>query len=207
LKSESFLNLGAGKDILKPVGYPMEHPDKRIFKVNVDSGYHPGEVLHYTDIEKGYDAFIEKGTRATNQTHYSNINAFDFLDKCKIQFDGIIMYRFMEHIGRSSLLYFIYLLSTSIKQGGLLDIIVPDYSLLARRLLKESVGSPGWENEDIILTTEFCNEPGMPHASVWTTDRAKYYLQLEKRFFVKNIETPFIFDGRDIYMRIVAERL
>ena len=209
------LNLGAGKDILRPIGFPFPHPtDKKIFQVNVDRGYSEKEINHYTEIEVLHNRFSSENDKIESDgpfdfysVLYSNMNAFDFLDKYKGQFDFIAMYRFMEHISRSSLLYFIYLLSTSIKQGGFIDIIVPDYSILAKRLLVEEVGSEGWENEDIILTTEFCNEPEMPHASVWTSERAKYYLQLEKRFYVTKIETPYFFDGRDIYMRITAERL
>jgi len=214
MRYETVLNLGAGKDILRPIGFPLPHPtDRKIFQVNVDSIYESSEVNDHIDIETMHKKFIDSTMDYSHhniefhQIIYNNLNAFDFLNKYKVQFDHIIMYRFMEHISRSNLLYFIYLLSTTVKIGGYLDIIVPDYSLLSKRLLEEVVGGPGWENEDIILTTEFCNEPSMPHASVWTTERAKYYLQLEKRFQVTNIETPYIFDGRDIYMRIIAQRI
>ena len=133
---------------------------------------------------------------------------YEFLERYHIPFDGIAIYRFLEHVPKVQVLYFIYLLSTSVKIGGYVDVIVPDYKKLAKRILDEDVFSNNFEEEDIITTFELLNEPTCsPHASIWTFDRAYKFFELEGRFKIKIIKENYDFDGRDIYLRFIAERV
>jgi len=133
---------------------------------------------------------------------------YEFLERYHIPFDGIAIYRFLEHVPKVQVLYFIYLLSTSVKIGGYVDVIVPDYKKLAKRILDEDVFSNNFEEEDIITTFELLNEPTCsPHASIWTFDRAYKFFELEGRFKIKIIKENYNFDGRDIYLRFIAERV
>ena len=91
---------------------------------------------------------------------------FKFLQRSKIIFDEIYLHRILEHVPRTSILHFIYLLSTSVKKGGSVKVIVPNYESLAKRILKEQVSSIGFDKEDIITTTELLNEPDDPHAYI-----------------------------------------
>ena len=138
----------------------------------------------------------------------SDMDVYEFLERYHIPFDGIAIYRFLEHVPKVQVLYFIYLLSTSVKIGGYVDVIVPDYKKLAKRILEEDVFSNNFEAEDIITTFELLNEPTCsPHASIWTFDRVKYFFELEGRFEIKIIKENYDFDGRDIYLRFLAQRV
>ena len=138
---------------------------------------------------------------------YINHDVYDFLERYDIPFDKIIIYRFLEHVPKSNVLYFIYLLSTITKPGAILDVIVPDYTLLAQRILDEDPFRTGFEGEDIITTYELLNDLPSPHLSVWTNARLVYFFNLEKRFCVKSIENKYEFDGRNIYIRALIERV
>lgn len=133
--------------------------------------------------------------------------ANEFLEKTILTFDKIFIYRYLEHVSFTEVLYFIYLLSTVTKPGAEIDVIVPDYKILANILLLENVNSKDFEKNNILLTTELLNEPSCPHASIWTVDRALYFWSLEDRFRIREITTPYSFDGRYIYLRFIAERI
>jgi hypothetical protein len=95
------------------------------------------------------------------------------------------------------------------EESGKVDIIVPNYNTLADMILNESVSSPDFEKDNILLTTELLNEPSCPHASIWTPERATYFWEFEGRFEVKpeTVDPHFVFDGRNIYLRFQAERI
>ena len=86
-------------------------------------------------------------------------------------------------------------------------MIVPDYFILSEMLMKERMDDPEFEKHNIILSTEILNEPGAPHASIWTAPRASKFFQLEERFEVRNSRTAFEYDGRNIYLRFSAVRI
>jgi hypothetical protein len=98
-------------------------------------------------------------------------------------------------------------MATSLRVGGYIDCIVPNYRALANRILNEDLTSKDFEAEDIITTYELLNEPGSPHCSVWTPDRILKFFELEKRFHVIMVDPQFNFDGRDIYIRAVIARI
>lgn len=194
------LNLGAGKT--KPI---LDYTkDSFLTTVNLDTNYFsfatPEEIEDY--IENKMPIQVERQDEL-----YCNCDAFEFMEKFRPQFDRICAYRFLEHISFTQILYFIYLVSTCVKNGGLVDIIVPNYETLAKMLLNESTRSPDFESENILLTTELLNEPSCPHASIWTPERAEYFWQLEKRFVVYDMLPEFEFDGRNIYMRFIMKRI
>jgi hypothetical protein len=194
------LNLGAGK--IKPI---LDYTkDSFLTTVNLDTGYFsaatPEEIEDY--IENKMPIQVERQDEL-----YCNCDAFEFMEKFRPQFDRICAYRFLEHISFTQVLYFIYLVSTCVKNGGLVDIIVPNYETLSKMLLNESTRSPSFESENILLTTELLNEPSCPHASIWTPERAEYFWQLEKRFVVYDMLPEFEFDGRNIYMRFIMKRI
>jgi hypothetical protein len=196
--SKTILNIAAGKIL------PLDLPTKeRSFIVNVDPMFYRNDDP--ASVEKKRALWNEKSTKICNIKK----DIFEFMERTIIHFDAVTIYRFLEHVPRDRVLYFIYLISTITRKGAVVDVIVPDYELLATRLLSEKPFSPKFEEEDILLTTELLNEPSCPHASIWTRQRAVKFWELEKRFKVDEdkIQFNYPFDGRDIYLRFFAERV
>lgn len=198
------LNLGSGKIIPTEL---VENKDPYVL-INVDKNY-----FNETPPDKIEDfcLYVQKNGMPLNENRqqnlYSKRDVFEFLQRNRIFFDEIYLCRFLEHISRTNIIYFIYLLSISIKKGGSVKIIVPNYETLAKRILEEQVTSIGFDREDIITTTELLNEPNDPHASIWTSRRAKHFFEYESRFEVKINSENFSFDGRDIYLNFEAIRI
>jgi len=197
MTTKKILNIGSGKII--PDDIKNFNP---FFLVNIDSNYY-NNSCNISYIEDTLSSNL-LNNKKENEIHYLNSNIFDFLSKSRSKFNRIYMYRFLEHIKKSDLLYFIYLLSTSLEDNGAIDIIVPNYNILAKRILTEDVNNKNFDKEDIITTTELLNEPNDPHASIWTPSRAKYYFEYENRFNINILSENYYFDGRDIYMRFEA---
>ena len=193
------LNLGAGK--LKPLSLPKDSN----FIINLDQSYFTG--LLPEDAENYMRGYKKRGA-TNNVTIHCKTDAFEFMERTTLKFDRIVMYRFLEHIPFDRVLYFIYLVSTISKLGAIVDIIVPDYKILAKMLLAEDdiLYLSALESHNIILTTELLNEPGCPHASIWTPQRIDKFWELENRFKVLKTESPFKFDSRNIYLRSIVER-
>lgn len=199
------LNIAAGKmpyldDVVKHMNlFPL-------FVVNLDTMYYyhtPPDVLEQQ--AHHWDHLIDQD----NKICYCQEDAFKFMERTQITFDVITMYRFLEHVSFTQVLYFIYLVSTCIHPGGVVDIIVPNYHTLAEMLLEDNVEDPEFEERNILLTTELLNEPSCPHASIWTPQRARYFWEFEGRFTVdeKTIDPHFVYDGRNIYIRFQAKRV
>jgi hypothetical protein len=98
-------------------------------------------------------------------------------------------------------------MSTALKIGGEIDIIVPNYRTLAKMLLNENVNGANFLKHNITLTYELLNEPSCPHASIWTKERANFFFTYEERFKITNFDPNYEFDGRDIYLRFIAKRI
>lgn len=194
----SILNIAAGK--FDPIDIDK---CESCFLVNLDIMYSWDTTIE--DVEKAHHEWLYQPT--IKHKAYLNYDAFRFMQRYSNYFDVITVYRFLEHVKRSDLLFFIYLMSTTMKIGGFVDCIVPNYETLAEMILDENVGGVEWEAHDIIVTTELLNEPPDSHASIWTPNRAKRYFELEERFKIVEMDPSFKFDGRDIYMRIIAERI
>jgi len=192
------LNIAAGK--LFPLSDVMPE-NKNTFLVQLDRMY--SFSSNSVELECESDKF-DSCYNNMNQIYYMNSDAIEFMELCRVTFDIITIYRYLEHIPFTNVLYFIYLLSTSLRDGGLVDIIVPDYKILAQKLLNEDVDNSNFERDNILITTEMLNEPGCPHASIWTSDRLKKFFELEGRFKTTMVKENFNFDGRDIYIRYQA---
>jgi hypothetical protein len=195
------LNLGAGK--IKPI-LDKDWLSKYLTVVNLDTNYFSKQT------PEELESYIENTLPIQTQQYdelYCSCDAFEFMEKFRPQFDRICMYRFLEHISFTQVLYFIYLVSTCIKREGIVDVIVPNYEVLAKMLLEESTHHPDFEKNNILLTTELLNEPSCPHASIWTVDRAKYFWEFENRFKIIDGWPQYEFDGRNIYMRFLAKRI
>jgi len=191
----TILNIAAGKEL------PLTLP-KPYFLINSDIMYYHNS--HPVIIEKEWADW----TKTIDKTYYCKTDIYEFMERTKISFNKICIYRFLEHVPMDKVCYFIYLLSTITNKGSVIDIIVPNYTILAEMILNEKIDN-NFHANNIILTTELLNQPPDPHTSIWTVERAKYFFELEKRFEVleKEIDRRFKFDGRDIYMRFFARRI
>ena len=197
LEGQVILNIAGGKL------FPEELP-ANFFLVNLDKMYYNSSSPELLEAE--YCNWLRTG-REGRKLCYINQDCFDFLSRTTIQFDRIAIYRFLEHVKRTDVLYFIYLLSTCIILEGKVEVIVPDYRILAERILQEDTDHIDFDKKDIITTTELLNEPDCPHASIWTEDRARHFFEYEGRFNVIETTTPYSFDGRNIYLKFIAERM
>ena len=197
---QTLLNIGAGK--IYPLFLSRLH---LYFLVNLDIMYEESrtnEILEIEKRQKEWELFPNK-----NIEIFSNKKWEEFFPLYRLQFDKVVIYRFLEHIRMTKVLFFIYLLSTVVKVGGSVDIIVPNYNKLAELILAEDPSERNFEANNILITTELLNEPEDPHASIWTPKRAKYFFELEGRFNIENITETFKFDGRDIYMQFNVRRV
>jgi hypothetical protein len=201
---KAILNIAGGK--IKPFeldGSVIKLYDDFSLLVNLDKMYYDS-----IDISEIITAHSDDAENDEITEYNLNLDVYEFLERYHIPFDGIAIYRFLEHVPKVQVLYFIYLLSTMVKIGGYVDVIVPDYKKLAKRIIEEDVFSNNFEAEDIITTFELLNEPSCsPHASIWTTDRVSKFFELEGRFHVDRIYEDYNFDGRDIYLRFLAQRV
>ena len=200
---KTILNLAAGK--MRPLT-----DEKKPFLVNVDTmyaGHRLDEEENLLNIEYMHK-LAEQDIPPNIREHYIKMDVDEFMERYKYTFDLVTVYRYLEHVPRNEILYFIYMLSTCVRVGGIVDIIVPDYQVLAGLLIHEDdiIDSPNFEAHDILLTTELLNEPNCPHASIWTPERLVKFFKLEGRFAIESIIHRFEYDGRDIYLRMLARR-
>lgn len=199
------LNIAGGKVT------PMIDTDEPTFTINVDTSYFSKtdplqaetEVFQWLDKPK-----MQRSNKIANL----NYDIFEFMERTILSFDYISIYRFLEHVSFTQVEYFIYLVSTITEKESIVDVIVPDYTILAEMILNESNGDDynnydKFQNHNTVLTTELLNEPSCPHASIWTTYRMKRFWELEKRFRVIDQRSGYKFDGRDIYLRSFMERI
>lgn len=200
------LNIAAGKFNPLPIYKENMLPN---FILNVDTSY----FSKYTpdEIESKIKQWENDPDRISKSYNLS-MDIFKFMERTSIKFDHIVIYRFLEHISFTQVEYFIYLVSTVLNFGGLVDIIVPDYEILAKLILDENCKMTSSSNynfhaSNIELTTELLNEPSCPHASIWTQSRMKYFWELEKRFEISSQKSGFKFDGRDLYLRSIIKRI
>jgi len=196
------LNLAGGK--LKPL-FDLNGQPEKMFLVNLDTSYFLSTPPNVIDDSWRYWS-KQSDEKKENEEYYCNIDLYDFLSRTITKFDVITIYRYLEHVPFDKVLFFIYLLSTVTEPGAGIDIIVPNYRKLAEMILNENVDSKVFESHNILLTTELLNEPSCPHASIWTVDRIDKFFRLEKRFKIVDI-SPYKFDGRDIYLRAIIERI
>lgn len=194
------LNLAAGK--IKPLlEDKLEGPN---LLVNLDTSYYSFSEPDF--IEDSISSWNHHGSKIDIE-HFCKEDAFTFMERTNAIFDRVCIYRFLEHVPFEKVPYFIYLLSTITKKDSIVDVIVPNYHILAKMLINEDIKSKEFESHNILLTTELLNEPSCPHASIWTVERAYYFMELEKRFRVGYVDSSFMFDGRDIYLRFWSKRL
>jgi len=195
--SKIILNIAAGKFL--PIGW--ETMNDPCFLVNLDTMYYQFEEASAIENE------LDEWTETTDKMFHCKEDAFQFMERTRIMFDKICIYRFLEHVSFTQVQYFIYLLSTVTEPGAWVDVIVPNYEVLAQMILEDNVHDVDFEAKNIELTTELLNEPSCPHASIWTSARAMHYFELENRFKVGDIINEYTFDGRSIYLRFWAERI
>lgn len=198
--NDNILNIAGGKIS------PLDLPSPPYFLLNLDTMYFQNDWNNV--FEEDHEKWKTLAQSPKPIITYVNMDAYEFLEKYRVKFNRIVVYRFMEHIPLDRLLYFIYLLSTAVEIGGYIDVIVPNIEILAKKILTEKdIDVGAFPAHDILVTTEVVNESSSPHLSLWSPLRATYYFELEGRFVVENIVTPFEFDGRDIYMRFQARRV
>lgn len=202
------LNLAAGKFGPLPISSKEDLMMPK-FVLNVDTSYFSSNSDSYKragDLESYINSWVLNPNRIS-ESHNLNMDVFSFMERTSIIFDKVVIYRFLEHVSFTQVEYFIYLISTVLHKGGIVDVIVPNYTILAEMIMNENIHSTGFHAHNIKLTTELLNEPSCPHASIWTQERMKYFWELEERFKHKVSWPAFKFDGRDIYLRSFLERV
>ena len=197
------LNIAAGK--FAPLPIPIE--DRKgapEYVLNVDTSYFTKTSPEA--VESDIREWSADGDRI-NRHRNLNMDIIEFMERSSVVFDRVIIYRFLEHVSFTEVEYFIYLVSTVLHKRALVDVIVPNYTQLAEMILNDNPRMSNFAEKNILLTTELLNEPSCPHASIWTTERMKYFWELEDRFKHKISWPAFEFDGRDIYLRSILERI
>jgi hypothetical protein len=192
----TILNIAGGK--IPPLNLETYEP---YFLVNIDTMYYANKNAEFVESE------YKHWRRLGSQTHNIKEDIVEFMERTVLSFDRICIYRYLEHVAMVDVPYFIYLLSTVARPGSIIEVIVPNYEILARMILDEFPLDGNFDWKNILLTTELLNEPSCPHASIWTKARAEYLFTLEKRFEVIEIDENFKFDGRDIYLKFLAKRI
>jgi len=199
------LNIAGGKST--PI---LDEHESNIpnYTLHVDTSYFSKDDAYY--IETDMTGWLAQ-KRASTIDRYLSMDIFEFMERTRLKFDRITIYRYLEHVSFTQVEYFIYLVSTVLEKGGIVDIIVPNYKILAEMILNEDNYTANkdftFEPWNILLTTELLNEPSCPHASIWTTERLRKFWRLEGRFVVRSINPVYKFDGRDIYLRGQFERV
>lgn len=201
---KTFLNIGAGPRI-KPLEIQKGFQGK-YFLVNIDPTYQE-TFDNLPDIENRHKLFDYYKDTVETEEHFIKATWQEFIPFYRNYFDKVVMYRVLEHVPMTEVLYFIYMVSTILKVHGYVEGIVPNYKTLAEMLLKENIKSKDFEEKNILITTEMLNERMDPHASIWTPDRVKRFFELEGRFNVEDVNPAFEFDGRDIYIKFLAQRI
>jgi len=197
------LNIAAGKVLPLPFKNYITYKDlPGMITVNIDKYYFADKSI--VDVDKIDEIVINSDYINRNENYYCNTDIFKYMERTRLFYDRVCIYRFLEHVRMRDVPYFIYLVSNVLLADGTVDIIVPNYSELARMLYNEVIDKD-FEAHNILLTTELLNEPEDPHTSIWTVDRIKYFWELEKRFKVQVIE-PFTLDCRNIYLRALIKR-
>ena len=140
--SKTILNIAAGK--FDPIGIEQEDP---FFLVNLDTMYYQFDEAYAIE-----DA-LDHWTETTNKIFHCKEDAFGFMERTRIMFDKICIYRFLEHVSFTQVQYFIYLLSTVTEPGAWVDVIVPNYEVLAQMILEDNVHDVDFEAKNIELTT------------------------------------------------------
>jgi hypothetical protein len=194
-----FLVLNAAGGKIKSIDVDKYNPTYNL--LNVDLGYYSKYKID--EVED----FIVNDKSNKNNNIFINSDIFEFLEKTILKFNIITVYRFLEHVSKSNIQYFLYLLATSLKLNGEIDIIVPDSHKLAKMLIDEDINDPSWHSLDLLLTYELLADQPSPHLSLWSEDRLKYFIEAENYFKIISIEKDFNFDGRDIYLRAKARRI
>jgi len=197
------LNIAAGK--FQPL--PMSTKEDSMmpkFVLNVDTSYFTD--TNAGELESCLHGWVMDGDRISMHRNL-NMDVFEFMERTSVVFDRVVIYRFLEHVTFTQVEYFIYLVSTVLNKGGLVDVIVPNYIQLAEMIINDNPNRSDFTEKNILLTTELLNEPSCPHASIWTPARMKRFWELEGRFRVGIQNQAFKFDGRDIYLRSFIERI
>lgn len=200
------LNIAAGK--FDPLNLSDDDPMLPKYVLNVDTSYF--SETRPDIVERDIEVWEEDPDRLS-RVAFLNMDVFTFMERTRLDFDRVAIYRFLEHVSFTQVGYFIYLVSTVLRKGGIVDVIVPNYRILAEMIICEenmfdNCSAKEVEARNVLLTTELLNEPSCPHASIWTDERMKYFWELEGRFKVLRQDRAFKFDGRDIYLRAILER-
>lgn len=197
---QTFLNLGSGRTV--PLNLPKDRP---YFLVNVDLMYKEYEKNDIEKIVNDHRSFEVEGKQPV--IDYIPKDVFKFLETYPKKFDFITIYRLFEHIPYRDIIYFIYLLSGVIKDNGILDIIVPNYNLLAERLLRLDIDDKDFDSKYLLLNMELVAEPDSPHCVVVNPRIMKKFVELEGYFKTSFQIANFTFENRDIYCRNIFERI
>lgn len=198
------VELGAGK--IDPTFIEKIHKNPNHIYIVVDRCYEVSANIK--SIEKEIHSRI--GLNCSNGIFiFCNEDIFSFMEKMSFKVDEIIANRILEHIPTKDLLYFLFLLHSSIKPEGKFSFIVPNHLYYAKEIIyldivinRDDIRAKEVYNKLLNITTEFCNEPSDPHMSIWTPEFAKFYLELEGYWKIEKCEE--IKMGDRPYLSIIA---
>ena len=201
---ELILNLGSGNT--KPFGYPN---DNSTLMINVDSGYQHYQISSDEEIHNTLMNYETMNTmNSFDKELFTDMDAFKFLSTQIVKYDKVVAYRFLEHIPHEQVPYMLYLIGNVLKKDGEFEFIVPDYLKLAKLLIgNDNPKKPSFNNVNTLLTYEMLADPGCPHCSIWTKNRAEALLTAENIFEVDEITEDYVAFGRNIYLHVIAHKV
>lgn len=139
------------------------------------------------------------------------LDAFAFLEAYGSKdLDFVTSSRMFEHILPDRVPYLLFLIACCTKEGGKLEIIVPDYNLIGKMV--ETIDARKLSGQEfnrrmIWAWAEMLGGEGAwQHKSIWTPAIARYYISHEELWSVPKISNVCI-DQRALFLRAEAVRL
>lgn len=198
---EIVLDLGSGKfnpDLMKK--------DDNVSVIHIDRCFKGLGVS--STMDQVMNDIMNSGD-SLKDNYFCGYDIFEFLDNFPYKgINKIISNRFFEHleycggeVGRM-----LEACNNITLPIATLEIVVPNALTLCKMLCSCEELDNYSDNDVMILNTEFCNGKFDPHATIWTPNLARKYIDQEATWKITKIIEKYPFAGRDIYMKIFCTK-